>query len=39
MYIAETCAALAIVVVPLMIVYGIAQKHIIRGLTAGAVKG
>ena len=33
-----TSAALALVVVPLIIVYVFAQKHIIRGLTAGAVK-
>ena len=31
-------AALSLVVVPLLIVYVFAQKHIIRGLTAGAVK-
>lgn len=31
-------AALSLVVIPLLIVYVFAQKHIIRGLTAGAVK-
>lgn len=35
---ALTCAALAVSVVPLLVVYFLAQKHIIRGLTAGAVK-
>ena len=39
MYLAETCAALAVVVVPLLVIYIFAQKHIIKGLTAGAVKG
>lgn len=33
-----TSAALALVVIPMIIVYVLAQKHIIRGLTAGAVK-
>ncbi len=33
-----TSAALVLVVIPLIIVYVFAQKHIIRGLTAGAVK-
>ena len=33
------CAALVITVLPMLIVYVFAQKHIIRGLTAGAVKG
>ena len=32
------CAALVISVAPLLIVYACAQRHIIRGLTAGAVK-
>lgn len=32
------CAALVVTVAPLLIVYVFAQKHIIRGLTAGAVK-
>lgn len=36
--ITQTSAALLMVVLPLLIVYVIAQKHIIRGLTAGAVK-
>ncbi|MCK5802748.1 MAG: carbohydrate ABC transporter permease [Lentisphaeria bacterium] len=35
----QTCAALTVVVLPLLVVYCLAQKHIIRGLTAGAVKG
>ena len=32
-------AAVALVVIPVIIVYIILQKHIIRGMTAGAVKG
>lgn len=32
-------AAVALVVVPVVIVYIILQKHIIKGMTAGAVKG
>lgn len=32
-------AAVALVVVPVIIVYIILQKHIIKGMTAGAVKG
>ena len=36
--ITQTSAALLLVVLPLIIVYVFAQKHIIRGLTAGAVK-
>ncbi|MBP5640755.1 MAG: carbohydrate ABC transporter permease [Victivallales bacterium] len=32
------CAALAITVIPMLLVYIFAQKHIINGLTAGAVK-
>jgi raffinose/stachyose/melibiose transport system permease protein len=35
---ALTCAALTVSVLPLLLVYFLAQKHIIRGLTAGAVK-
>lgn len=35
---ALSCAALAVSVLPLLAVYLAAQKHIIRGLTAGAVK-
>jgi raffinose/stachyose/melibiose transport system permease protein len=35
---ALTCAALTVSVLPLLVVYFLAQKHIIRGLTAGAVK-
>lgn len=37
-FIARTCAALTLGVLPLLLVYFIAQKHIIRGLTAGALK-
>ena len=33
------CAAVVIVVVPVLIVYVIMQKYIIKGLTAGAIKG
>lgn len=33
------CAALAVSVLPMLLVYLLAQKHIIRGLTSGAVKG
>ncbi len=36
--ITQTSAALLLVVLPLIVVYVLAQKHIIRGLTAGAVK-
>ncbi len=36
--ITSTSAALLVVVLPLLIVYIFAQKHIIRGLTAGALK-
>jgi len=32
-------AALAIAVVPPLVVYALAQRHLVRGLTAGAVKG
>ena len=38
MYVGETCAALCVAVLPLFVVYCLAQRHIIRGLTAGAVK-
>ena len=38
MFVARTCAALAVTVVPLLVLYVLAQRHIIRGLTAGAVK-
>ncbi len=34
----KSCAATTLGVVPLLIVFFIAQKHIIRGLTAGALK-
>ena len=33
-----TCAALTISVLPLLAVFFLAQKHIVRGLTAGALK-
>ena len=33
------CAAMSVAVLPVLIAYFIAQKHIIRGLTSGAVKG
>lgn len=39
MFLAQTCAALCVAVVPLLLVYTFAQDHIIRGLTAGATKG
>jgi raffinose/stachyose/melibiose transport system permease protein len=32
-------AALTVAVVPPLVVYALAQRHLIRGLTAGAVKG
>ena len=34
----ETCAALCVAVLPVLLVYALAQRHIIRGLTAGALK-
>jgi raffinose/stachyose/melibiose transport system permease protein len=34
-----TCAALSIAVVPMLLAYVFAQRHIIRGLTSGALKG
>lgn len=33
------CAAVVIVVVPVLVVYFILQKYIIKGMTAGAIKG
>ncbi|MFA6931023.1 MAG: carbohydrate ABC transporter permease [Lentisphaeria bacterium] len=36
--ITAVCAALLLVIIPLIVVYLLAQKHIIRGLTAGSVK-
>jgi len=33
------CAALSISVLPMLVLYFFAQKHIIRGLTSGALKG
>ena len=38
MNIAHTCAALCASILPVLLVYLLAQKHIIRGLTAGALK-
>jgi raffinose/stachyose/melibiose transport system permease protein len=35
---ARTCAALCVAVLPMLAVYALAQRHIIRGLTAGAVR-
>lgn len=32
-------AAVALVVIPVIIVYCILQKYIIKGMTAGAIKG
>lgn len=37
-YLGQMCAALCVTVVPLLLVYALAQRHIIRGLTAGALK-
>lgn len=37
-FITETCAALCVAVLPVFLVYCLAQRHIIQGLTAGAVK-
>jgi len=34
----QTCAALCVSVAPVFLVYCLAQRHIIRGLTAGALK-
>ncbi|HUW55899.1 MAG TPA: carbohydrate ABC transporter permease [Planctomycetota bacterium] len=34
-----TCAALSISILPMLLVYVFAQKHIIRGLTSGALRG
>ncbi len=36
--ITSICAALLLIVVPLLVLYACAQKHIVNGLTAGAVK-
>ena len=33
------CASIVLVVVPVLIVYVFLQKHIIKGMMAGAVKG
>lgn len=38
MDIAQTCAALCTAVLPVLLVYLLGQRHIIRGLTAGAIK-
>ena len=32
-------ASVVLIVVPVLLVYVFLQKHIIRGLTAGAIKG
>jgi raffinose/stachyose/melibiose transport system permease protein len=37
-YLGKTCAALCVAVLPVLFVYAVAQRHIIRGLTAGALK-
>jgi raffinose/stachyose/melibiose transport system permease protein len=34
----EVCAALTAGVVPMLLVYFVAQRHVVRGLTAGALK-
>ena len=39
MFLGQTCAALCLAVLPVLAVYFLAQRQIIRGLTAGAVKG
>jgi raffinose/stachyose/melibiose transport system permease protein len=39
MFLGQTCAALCLAVLPVLTVYFLAQRQIIRGLTAGAVKG
>ena len=33
------CAGLAVAVLPMLLLYVLAQKHVIRGLTSGALKG
>jgi len=38
MYVTQTCAALCVTVVPMLVLYVFAQRHIIKGLTAGAMK-
>ena len=38
MRLAQTCAAMCVAVAPVFLVYCLAQRHIIRGLTAGAIK-
>jgi raffinose/stachyose/melibiose transport system permease protein len=38
MMLGQTCAALCLAVMPMLLVYVLAQRHIIRGLTAGALK-
>jgi len=37
MMLSQTCAALCLAVLPVLVVYILAQRHIIRGLTAGAL--
>jgi len=36
--ITQICAALLLIVIPLLVIYACAQKHIVNGLTAGAIK-
>jgi raffinose/stachyose/melibiose transport system permease protein len=38
MFLGQTCAALCVAVLSVLLVYALAQRHIVRGLTAGAVK-
>ena len=38
MLLGQTCAALCLAALPVLAVYALAQRHIIRGLTAGALK-
>lgn len=37
-YLGQMCAALCVAILPVLLVYALAQRHIIRGLTAGALK-
>jgi ABC-type glycerol-3-phosphate transport system permease component len=37
-YLGQMCAALCVTIVPVLLVYAFAQRQIIRGLTAGAVR-
>lgn len=38
MVVTQTCAALCVAILPVLFVYAAAQRHIIHGLTAGAVR-